>query len=367
MTPATTTETPFARNASLDAARGILMMLGVVLHTANIYSAGGGWLVWDTERSSVFDTLAELIHVFRMPAFFWISGYFCALTFQRNGAGGLLRKRLPRLALPLLAAWLTLNVSQEVMMAAMRGQDEGDAVLDGVPLFHLWFLVDLLLYIALAALLLPLVRPLVTRFGPQLDWLEKRPLIIMLPALALFSEAFSVAARATGIAYEDVFGLTSLFRLASYAPYFIVGIFMYTHTQARETFLKTPLLLIVAALPLGVLAHHYTRGHGPLIGEAALGLEYLMIWISVAAILRVFHALFRSDNRITRFLSDAAYSVFLFHHIIVVALGVLLLDYPIGAWPKFFFIASVSLGLSALLHIAIIRRNRFARLLFNGK
>lgn len=356
--------TPLARNASLDAARGILMMLGVVLHTANIYSAGGGWLVWDTERSSVFDTLSELIHVFRMPAFFWISGYFCALTFQRSGTPGLLRKRLPRLVLPLIAAWLTLNVSQELMMAAARGlEDETEAVLDGVPLFHLWFLVDLLLYIAIAALLLPLARPL----APWLERLERLPLIILLPGLALLSLSFSLAARVTGVAYEEVFGLTSLFRLATYAPFFVVGIFMYTHTPARETFLKTPIALIAAALPLAVLAHHYTRGHGAAVGEVALLLEYLMTWISVAAILRIFHALFKRENRITHFLSDAAYSVFLFHHIIVVALGVALLHYPIGAWAKFFFIATVSLGLSALLHTFIIRRNRIARLLFNGK
>lgn len=357
-------DTPFARNASLDAARGILMMLGVVLHTANIYSAGGGWLVWDTERSNVFDTLAELIHVFRMPAFFWISGYFCALTFRRNGTPGLLRKRLPRLALPLIAAWVTLNVSQELLMAAARGQQNAtDAVLDGVPLFHLWFLADLLLYIAIAALLLPLARPL----SPQLERLAGAPLLVMLPALALLSMGFSLAARITGVAYEEVFGLTSLFRLATYAPFFVIGIFMYSHTRARETFLNTPIALIVAALPLAVVAHHYTRGHGAAIGEVALLLEYLMIWISVAAILRIFHALFKRENRITHFLSDAAYSVFLFHHIIVVVLGVTLLNYPIGAWAKFIFIASVSLGLSSLLHIFIIRRNRVARLLFNGK
>lgn len=363
MTFQPTTSTPIARNASLDAARGILMMLGVVLHTANIYCTNGGWLVWDTQRSSAFDAFTELIHVFRMPAFFWISGYFCALTFQRNGADGLLRKRLPRLALPLLAAWLTLNVSQELLMAAARGRDATDAILDGVPLFHLWFLVDLLFYTGMAALLLPLSRPL----AHHLQRLDGAPLVLMLPALALLSMSFSIAARATGIAYEDVFGLTSLFRLATYAPYFVVGVFMYSHAKARDTFLRTPVAFIVGALPLAVIADHYTRGPGGLTAEAALAVEYLMIWISVAVILRLIHALFHRDNRLTRFLSDAAYSVFLFHHIIVVALGLALMQYPIGAWPKFLFIASVSLGLSVLVHTLLIRRNRFVRLLFNGK
>ncbi len=356
-------QTPLARNASLDAARGILMMLGVVLHTANIYSTQGGWLVWDTERNGFFDVLTELIHVFRMPAFFWISGYFCALTFQRSGSQGLLRKRLPRLALPLVATWLTLNVGQELLMAAMRGEDASKALLDGVPLFHLWFLVDLLVYIALAALLLPRVRS----FLRLSERLEKLPLPGMLLILVGLNMTFSIAARATGMAYENVFGLTSLYRLATYAPFFIVGIFMYTHASARETFLKMPIVLIIPALPLAVVGSRYTHGHGALVGEAALALEYLMIWISVAAILRIFHAVFRRESRMTRFLSDAAYSIFLFHHIIVAALGMALLNQPLGAWTKFIIVASVSLGLSALIHVTVVRRNRAARLLYNGK
>lgn len=352
-----------ARNFALDAARGILMMLGVVLHAANIYTVGGGWLVADSERSAVFDALSNGIHVFRMPAFFWISGYFCALTFEKNGADGLLRKRLPRLLIPLIATWLTLNLAQELFMASVAGRSMADAVMDGIPLYHLWFLVDLILFIGLAAVLLPRVK----RLAAWGTWLDTLPVFLMLPVLALLSTAVSVAARATGIAYEPVLGLTSLYRLASYLPYFVVGMYMFGHTRARLTFLRTPVLLGVAALPLAIYAARYTHGHGLVISEAAYLVEALMVWLSVAVVLRLFHDLVQRDTQVTRFLSDSAYSVYLFHHIIVVVLGMALLDDRIGAWPKFLIVAVTSLIVSALIHVLLIRRNRAASMLFNGK
>ena len=245
---------PITRNAALDAARGILMMLGVLLHTANIYTLEGDWLVSDSQRSGFFDFLVEAIHIFRMPAFFWISGYFCALTFERNGSQGLLHKRLPRLVVPLLATWLTLNVAQLFLLAALKGDSGLQALHGGVPLFHLWFLVDLLFYIGIAALLLPHMR----HFSGAFSRLAELPVWVLMVFFALIGFALNVATRLTGIAYDAPFGLTSLYRLASYAPYFAVGIFMYRHAHAREAFLRIPYLLLLVALPLAVVADRYT-------------------------------------------------------------------------------------------------------------
>ncbi len=363
ITPKPGIELPITRNASLDAARGILMMLGVVLHTANVYSNTGGWLVWDHERNAFFDVLVEFIHVFRMPAFFWISGYFCALTFERNGTQGLMRKRIPRLVVPLLTAWLTLNVAQELFMAWVENRSLLAALADGVPLFHLWFLLDLMVYISIAALVLPLL----TRFAGRGKTFDALPLWLMLPLLATFSLFFSAAARATGVAYDNIFGLTSLFRLATYAPFFAVGIYMYWHAEARTTFLRIPLLLSAVALPLAIQANTWTRGHGLAIGEIALFFEQWMIWICVAGVLRLFHDFVRRDDKVTRFLSDIAYSVYLFHHIVVLAGGVALTHVALGAWPKFVIVCGLGLGVSILLHLTLIRHSRVARLLFNGK
>jgi len=82
------------------------MSLGVLLHTANIYQPGILARL-DVEEHWLFGALSNAIHVFRMPAFFWVAGYFCAMTLARSGPSGLLESRLPRLIVPLLTTLLT--------------------------------------------------------------------------------------------------------------------------------------------------------------------------------------------------------------------------------------------------------------------
>ena len=78
---------------SLDAMRGILMVLGIYFHIAVFnYSA----------ESMLFGFFAFQIHYFRMPAFFLISGFFGALLFYRKGAKRMLINRIKRIFLPLI-------------------------------------------------------------------------------------------------------------------------------------------------------------------------------------------------------------------------------------------------------------------------
>jgi glucan biosynthesis protein C len=361
MTTEPTTAT--TRNASLDATRGVLMMLGIVLHASNIYSEGGDWLVRDTESSPVFNAIRNSIHVFRIPVFFWISGYFCALIFRQSGARGLLSRRVPRLALPLITTWLTLNWFQSYLITVTGGREVSGALNTSIPLYHLWFLVDLVIYIALAAVLLPWFRA----FASLGKRLEQIPPALLLPALAALSLALSLAARATGFAYESPLGLTSLFRLATGATYFAAGIFMYHHTNARQSLLSSPAKTIVFALPLAMFAHEYIHGHGLIVGEIALYVEYLMTWICLSVILGLAHQLVRTASSITQFFSDSAYSIFLFHHLLVFAIGYAMLGYAMGAWIKFFLVCTGSLALSCLLHYAVIQHSRVACLPFNGR
>ena len=60
----------------LDAMRSILMILGIVLHSANVFS-DSDWAIQNIDTSVYFSYLVEVIHLFRMPAFFIVSGFFC--------------------------------------------------------------------------------------------------------------------------------------------------------------------------------------------------------------------------------------------------------------------------------------------------
>ncbi len=85
------------RYHSLDAARGMLMMIGVYFHII-VFHYSDSWLGY----------LGMSTHYFRMHAFFLISGFFSALVLYRKGHYEMLNNRFKRIFLPLIIfAWPT--------------------------------------------------------------------------------------------------------------------------------------------------------------------------------------------------------------------------------------------------------------------
>ena len=87
------------RRHDLDALRAGAMLLGIVLHAALAYT---GIPIWPTVDDAwpPFMAINNIIHGFRMPLFFLLSGFFTAMLWQRRGLGGLLIHRVKRILLP---------------------------------------------------------------------------------------------------------------------------------------------------------------------------------------------------------------------------------------------------------------------------
>ena len=83
------------RYHSLDAARGLLMLVGVYFHII-VFHYGDTWLGF----------IGMSTHYFRMHAFFLISGFFSALILYRKGHYEMLVNRFKRIFMPLIIfAW----------------------------------------------------------------------------------------------------------------------------------------------------------------------------------------------------------------------------------------------------------------------
>ena len=96
------------RRHDLDAVRAFAMLLGIALHAAIPYAPGFPWTVQDTQTSEVFTLLFMIIHGFRMPLFFLISGYFTMMMWRQRGLGALVRQRALRILLPCLLGLVTI-------------------------------------------------------------------------------------------------------------------------------------------------------------------------------------------------------------------------------------------------------------------
>ena len=151
---ATQAGTNMARFHDFDALRGFAMLLGILLHAGVFLVPVDYWPVheawaWETPpEANVYAWILSVIHGFRMPLFFLLSGFFTAMLWQSRGLRALWRHRLKRLGLPLLAGMFTV-------VPAIRWLEVGAdftlfhwllAWVEGLD--HLWFLWYLLLLAA---------------------------------------------------------------------------------------------------------------------------------------------------------------------------------------------------------------------------
>lgn len=154
-------ETGSERLHALDAARGFALLLGIVFHTTlSFLPSPPGipmWIVMDTSRSTALSVLFIVLHIFRMTTFFVLAGFFARMSFHKKGAGGFIRDRLKRIAVPLVVGWPILFASIVAMsiwgakVMAHGGPLPKSPAYPGFPAFpltHLWFLYVLLLLYA---------------------------------------------------------------------------------------------------------------------------------------------------------------------------------------------------------------------------
>ena len=125
--------------------RGILMSLGVVLHTCAAFSATKYWLVTYPESIPWADSVNEVIHFFRMPLFFAISGLFAVILLNKLSSLKFLRNKLMRIGLPLVSAFVVLILPQQSLINHLHLNSS--LQINQLPLIsHLWFLINLLVY-----------------------------------------------------------------------------------------------------------------------------------------------------------------------------------------------------------------------------
>jgi len=147
----------------LDAVRAFALLLGIALHAAQPYIAGLPWIVIETPS----DTLAGVwytIHMFRMPLFFLIAGFFGRMLLERRGPAAFVKNRSRRILVPLVAGLPIVMLVTGLAMALGVLAAGGDlasikppqappgtvrgGVLGSINLIHLWFLYYLALFYA---------------------------------------------------------------------------------------------------------------------------------------------------------------------------------------------------------------------------
>ncbi len=360
----------------LDALRSTLMLLGLVLHSARPYSSGD-WRVNDPAQWAPLDVVGSVLHLFRMPAFFVVAGFFAMYLIGRRTTPQFIRERSRRTLVPFVVTLLTLNVLQAWFVAR---QVEGDTsplwssvvlpqLWDGSLVSHLWFLVCLAAYFALTAVAAPLLRRLgnarmpwsANRWGPSIA------IFVLVAGAAFYRVGIAVVDKLTApLLHENVLGLIMPFTVLEYLPFFAVGLVLCAFPQVMDRFARVNFVVLGLAL-LGAAGVHFLAAEATTLQKALrLVSEVVLVWMIIRALFALFQRIANRPSPAVRYLSDASYSVYLFHHLVVIVAATLLI--PVGLPPalKFFMVLATAAIVSLAAYHLLIRRSPLLSYLFNG-
>lgn len=348
------------RYHGLDALRGVMMMLGIVVHAAVLYIADAPPhlpFTSDPNRSIVMDRVVDFIHAFRMPVFFVLAGFFAALLVEKRGLWGTYRNRAARILGPLVAGMLTVVPVALVFMlgfvlAVRYGHDslvpdmallqrlEREMAERGVPsgifLGHLWFLYYLLYFY----LLLPLCRFI----GPRTR--IPSPMYV-LPVMALVTAATLWPFPGSQVFGEFVFLKPYVPGLVYYGQFFVFGYVLHSNRGFLDALARNVVrhaLLAAVLFPLSVYASHAEYASGGAFDDRLRTVvihgfsTWALSFFFVGAAMRFFD---RPSPWIL-YTSQSAYWVFLLHMPVVCALAWWLLPYDLPALVKFAVITVVT-------------------------
>jgi glucan biosynthesis protein C len=337
------------RLPAMDTARGILMLLGIVIHAADVYMLQS-WRVHDPAGSILFDWINVVIHSFRMEAFFWVAGFFAAVSIDRHGGQGYLKRRLLQLGLPFLFTLLSFNVLEVWLIQSFPTPNAGNHDLNLVG--HLWFVVDLMV-ISLAAMIWARKDGFLCGYAKRFESCFRSPVtmiavmgcVVSVPVVvnALASKALGIPA-ALDLGIE---GVTSVSRLLYYVPYFALGMAVCRCTRIRTAFGSvSPLWFVPAVILKSFLVLHPSPDVSWTLGSIP---NNVLTCLIVASVISCFVRFFPRETVWTRKLADASYPVYLSHQLFVVATATLLIGF---AWPaeiKFCVVMAVALAGSVVI------------------
>ena len=378
------------RYYGLDALRGGMMMLGIVLHGAAFYLAAPPPTLapmTDRNTSYVFDIVFAFIHSFRMPTFFVLAGVFTALLVEKRGLWGTYKNRAARVLAPLAAGVFTIlplcilfmvdlmlalrfgthsllpdRAQFEVLGRELRAQG---VPTDQASFLHLWFLY----YLCWFYLLIPLCRFLVPR-GRAAE-AAIRTLLSSRASIGLF--ALWTAAtlwpfRAGQVIDGFIYVTPHPPSLAYYGSFFVLGYLLH----AQRGFLATlarwvpwTAALGAAMFPLSLIASRLDDG-STLAHLEAVSANALCTWALIYCFIGSAQRFFDRESPWTLYMSQSSYWVFLVHMPLVCMAGWWLTQFDLPAEAKFAAIVAYASVIAFVTYHYLVQRTWVSAFL-NGR
>jgi len=369
----TSTAIKSGRIHSLDALRAIMMLLGVVLHSSETYNVGTS-SIWpiDPSTTHVFQNyISAIIHVFRMPIFFLVAGFFGAMLFYERGPQLMMKNRISRIVFPFIIFLIilhpiiitTLDYTSTSFGITLSGISTVFTILPKIT-YHLWFLHYLILITCctfLIALLLNKVPWMTRMLSKSFDWLMNRRILTLLIfstitfLIMVYRWDYDVP---TPITFIPDFG-DFIFLIGFY----LVGWLLFKSKHLLNSFTRYDWVFTALAF----LAFTSMFIWSSYIDDVPTGVIHAVTtWLAIFGITGLFIRYGSNHSSRMRYISDASYWVYLIHLPLTIFIPSLIVNFPLPAFGKFLIVLlTTSLICFATYHYLV--RGTFIGHFLNGR
>jgi peptidoglycan/LPS O-acetylase OafA/YrhL len=352
----------------LDALRALTMLLILPAHALSLMALNNvGWT--GVEKAAYW-----LIHVFRLPLFFLVAGFFAALLLEARGIRALLSNRLVRIGVPMLVVILLVGPLLDLLVQSQMGlhiRPRGPgAFLDFQP-SYVWFLWYLTMLYALTLLahrtlgVLPTTRQLLIRSGSGLLAHWAAPLLLAIPcAISLYWQP-TWAAEAPSFTFQphpDLLAYSGIFFAGGWVLFKTEGLREKIEARARF-YLAFTALALPPALALYLLQDEPSIGTSRAFHVLALLLLSIATWSLVFGLPGLARHFLRVPSARLRYWADASYWIYLSHFPVMVILGLIVFELPVPDGLRLLLLMCVTLGLIFPAYGAFVRHTAVGRVL----
>ena len=340
-----TTAAAISRYHALDSLRAAMMFLGIYLHAVVAYSPNGGWPFKSPQLTTTLDLSMIVIHVFRMPVFYVMAGFFAALLLQRYGSRRAIANRFWRIAVPFVVGWIVIYPLTVFLAAFGRGglDPAVDFILSGRFLdhahpLHLWFLEYLIVFYVLAAVVvvaLPRVMP--SGMRAALLGLFRSVVRSVWAPLPLGVLSFLALLPMTHAWLEDPPGFVPAVRLVvAYGIPFGFGWLLFANADLLDVLRRRGwLYMAVAVLAcLAYLALLFSFADRGIAFYALRAAHALAMWCLILGTTGLFLRYLSGHSALRRYLCDSSYFLYIAHLPVILLFQLILLGVPLPPLAK---------------------------------
>ena len=347
------------------------MVLGIVLHAALPFVSGlEEFWPSDPESSSAISIIFQFIHLWRMPLFFILAGFFAKLLIERKTWKKWLTNRLVRVGIPILIFSPVMMITLPwIYMYGWKNEINITFSLEGYP-HHLWFLWHLIIFVFVSCAIRPLnifiKNTHFFEFLNKIVFMHKFPMVLIL--LVSFFIVFSggeliLNPFATSLyfllgysIYKDVNFLN--FLVFNWKKYMIIGLIVSCFFLIFENLLYFDFQYKLPPQELDQLQDLIWLINQPIKVTGAIFISFGLIGL--------FESQINQFNPIGRFLSDSAYWMYLIHLPIVNLISFYMFQFPLLPEIKFLISIFSTLFLTLITYKVFVR-STYLGFLLNGK